>query len=1033
MARIIAPLAGGLRIARNHQNVVAGEQTIARNADMRTPGSAIQADGYIEHGDAIKGGGTITPFHLMSRVDEIMVRSDRELYTHDAANDEWTNPILAPASTLNLRTYAPTVRDQSSASVTTLGDFALAVWVAAKTAATQIWYSVTRISDGKVLVDETELTPSGSASNQPIVIAADNYWLVLYDVGAFDLRVRRVPLAALDTPTIEVTLHTYTVAPTDGYDAVHDGAGDILVLTLDAPGGTNTYFLWRLDATSTVTTNSLTSAGTTLRSAVLVYETSTPRLIAAGNDFLGRTLEVSRVDPTTLALIDQASHLLDAVDVFDRMTAVVTDATHVRYFAGQNVASAAQNYERYIEVVEADVSGSPTFAVLPELANAQISHRPWVLGGIVYLLTHANADSSNSGCFLVYDMTNRIPVARFYEGERAFSTGQPFATATIVGTRVIVSASFRTRADLPEGPVFRDVGVGLVTMDFASVRSSDAEYVSLSLWLAGGYIHGYDGREVFEADWHVLPEITLAAQNNGGFLENGKYSYAVFWEWEDGVGQAHRSAPTIVAVETVSNAEVDITIHGTPHSRKSDLQIRIARSLVNDASLFFVLNDADYFPPSGTSVTFVDGASDEDVSKLALYEQAGDGPVQPHEAVPAAKFLATEKERLWWGDTQIPELVHFSTKCVDGFGPGIVGDTASPAHVVGICDGQESTGMSQMDSNFVVFSTRGIVTFGGPGPSRLVNGPGAFTVPIEMPSTLGTSGQELVARTNEGIAYVTSRGPRLLGRDRTSYFPFDEVSQFWTQLSADTSTLIYMPEDELTFVFDQNLEQLLGELDHPPQTCRYSHKAQRWATDSGAQAIDAHRLIPTDRLLFIRHPDNRVCEFVASTKQRGGQDATMVLCTGWLTDQPYGVEMTIEQIGVAGQFDAEHIVKIAVGYDWDERFTDVFTLQPNPGGVWRTPIADVLPPPDWMKTGLGFNSAPSSDGAPVTSGSRYHMIGSVQRDCYALRVALWFEPVTPPLEKTAMITSIFVEYQTLPDAKNRLPRLPADLDNNGPA
>ena len=120
-------------------------------------------------------------------------------------------------------------------------------------------------------------------------------------------------------------------------------------------------------------------------------------------------------------------------------------------------------------------------------------------------------------------------------------------------------------------------GISLFTVDFAPARTLASVDVE-NAWLGtGGFLHGYDGNQVYENNFVVYPAIRRLKQRSytrtsyssgvvGGFPNSKNVQYCAIYSWTDANGSLQQSHPSeIVSIPTVAGliAGSTLTVAGT--------------------------------------------------------------------------------------------------------------------------------------------------------------------------------------------------------------------------------------------------------------------------------------------------------------------------------------------------------------------------------------------------------------------------------------------------------------------------------------
>ena len=984
--------------------------TVADNADMRFPGEVHKLEGYEEMSMSIVGGGTLTPYQVAYRGDELIAwGTDDRLYSWDAVQDGWIRRGSWTQLDVSLDAVAAIVGDQVNATGAAIGTWYLTAWEQNNASnVPEIAYEV-RDTDDTVIASGTVETFSGGSLGDacPIVRSIATQWAILYHdstSGSGLMRVRFVQLATPGTVSSATTLHTYTTSPTQNKHDMVARSADFIAATFDTIAATPTAVLWTFTSGGGATNTFATTAGSDHLPAIGYDLDSAPSFFTLyGLLSDEQTLEASRVQIPGLTLLNDNTLLLDGTDTFTSLVAVSRNEDEDLVLAGSE-PTATLDYTRYIAVTTADVSSTPSLSAEDPIENAAVSHKPFVLRERVWAPILAQAEivsgtgtaeiPQTSEAYLLYDVDRREVAARWAAGGVAATSFAravwPPVDVSSVTIRTVASMSVSQPNQVPTigATVFRDEGIYAVTISAAQAPRPVVEVQELVAMASGGFVRAWDGRDVFELDSHVLPVATVTPSGSSSVFAAGTYLWAIYWRWEDLRGQLHQSAPVIVSRTITNEDQVNFVVYGAPHTGKSRLQVGIARTAALGAAttgtFYDLLDFSTAFDATlGGAVTHSDSLTDAELILRGQYEQAGVNPIKPHEPTPAARFITEIDDRLWFGDPEYPSVVHFSLAGRSGFGPGL-----TPSDVVGTLSGPAINAVGGMDGGYFAFGENAIQSWQGDGPSPFFGDAGGYTVPLTLPATLGTTSQLLLARVPAGLFYVSPVGPRLLGREVASTDPFGAVGPLFMDGRMTPLTLLYLPGREEVVIYSPEAEVLPGELAaHPARTLRFSFGTARWSSEGGAQAESA-AISRAGEQVFLR-VDAQVCRHTPGLYLRGATRSQMALATNPL-EQSAQQPMRLREIRVNGTFETAHSLQLCASYDDDDYFNDLKVVDTAQDG-FRVALTDGNTPPAWMRVNLGFDKSArdaTSPPGPPTAGQRYTYAFTTVASCYSVRVAI---------------------------------------------
>jgi hypothetical protein len=380
--------------------------------------------------------------------------------------------------------------------------------------------------------------------------------------------------------------------------------------------------------------------------------------------------------------------------------------------------------------------------------------------------------------------------------------------------------------------VYAQTGVNLASFTMQDVRSVSAE-IGKSLHLSGGVLWQYDGVKPVELGFHVFPEdLNLAESNTGsGAMTVQQYWYYVTYEWTDGQGIIHRSAPSVATTITVTGSNDTVTLkiptlRLTQKLSPNSVKICIYRYSVGQPIPYMVTSVATPLlnDPSVDEVTYVDIAADSSIlGNLILYTFGG---VVENICPPASKSIDLYKSRLFLLDAEDRNRIWYSKQVIEGT-PVEMSDlfTLYAAPTTG---SQGSTGpgfcLAPMDDKNILFKENSIYYFTGDGPDN-TGANNDFSEVVFITGTVGCTNQQSIVFTPNGLMFQTpGKGIWVLGRDLSTKYIGAPVERYndLRVLSAvqipNTNQVRFTVESGLTLVYDYYFDQWASFTGIPAQS-----------------------------------------------------------------------------------------------------------------------------------------------------------------------------------------------------------------------
>lgn len=311
--------------------------------------------------------------------------------------------------------------------------------------------------------------------------------------------------------------------------------------------------------------------------------------------------------------------------------------------------------------------------------------------------------------------------------------------------------------------------------------------VGRTLVIGGGAPAVYDGHQLVENGFPWAPEILSTEDVDAGVtVPVGELSYCATYEWRDGQGQLHRSAPSAVVQHTHEEGVVQVEVSTMTVSQRdnahwypgcnpievvlwragSDGIFRRVHGVYDPASPYQIRN-LPVNEPSTWRVVCFDGISDETLSRHEIMPWqllAGGGwtPLPPY-CPPAFTTIAKWQNRVWGASSEDPRVLWYSHEILPE--PGGVYSLPpewNPNLVFRVDEVGRITALQPMDSQLVVFTDRGIYSITGYGADSTGQG---SSLQIQTLSTgTGCIEPRSVVLTPIGVFFQSLKGLYLLTR-----------------------------------------------------------------------------------------------------------------------------------------------------------------------------------------------------------------------------------------------------------------------------
>lgn len=620
--------------------------------------------------------------------------------------------------------------------------------------------------------------PSGALSPRTFVLG--NYFIVTYlrtITGTPRIQYIAIPFSMPGTPNTPVDVSTLVSSDTAGYDGVV--ANNSLFLAWDGNDLGGAFRIASLNVNLSLT-GSTAIAGHEANLMSVTADTSGSTLIVyitgwkAGDAW---TCSVNQQRVPILAM----TQVLSAVTI-TQITSVAESGVLSLFYEVDNTYSFSATRTDFIASKTVTQSGTVSSQAVVG-RSVGLASKAFIYLDDIYMLS-AYEGTYQPSYFLI-NSTGDV-IARLACGNGGgYVDGQVLPAVSLVGNVVSTSYLFKS-SETPVNKtvnatqvagIYSQLGINLVSFDFTPQNTSTAE-IGRNLHVAGGMLWMYDGVKPVEHGFHVYPEdIKVSTSGAGGLITAQTYFYQVVYEWTDGQGNVHRSAPSvpisIVTSGATSSNTLDIpTLRLTYKTSPDAVRITVYRWSTAQQIFYQVTSISSPLlnNPATDSVQFVDTFADSAIiGNLIIYTNGG---VVENIAAPAVKNISLYKSRLVLIDAENPTNIGYSKQVIPGT-PVELSDLFT-IFVPPTTGAQGSTGVLQclapLDDKLILFKQDALYYIVGDGPGDTgipVNG---FSEAVFISSTVGSSNQQSIAFIPSGLSFQSDKGIWLLGRDLSTNY-----------------------------------------------------------------------------------------------------------------------------------------------------------------------------------------------------------------------------------------------------------------------
>lgn len=697
------------------------------------------------------------------------------------------------------------------------------------------YYQIIDSMTGQIIISEVSLP---STSTMCRVFSLGIYFIItfLQTVSAnTHLRYISIPINNPSNPNSVADLSTQVSSLSAGYDGqVYNNTLYLSWSGSDIGGSIRTAYL-----TSTLTLSNvviLNGYAASLMSVTVDSSQSTPIIWAtfwnsSSNNIVTVNYShnlINTLGPTTL---------VSSVTI-QNLTSSSNEGILTVFYETSNTYGYSSTQTDYISSVtctQIGSVGSPKI-ILRSVGIASKSIY-FSINNLSYLLV-AYSGSFQPTYFLI-DQNGNIISKLAYSNGNGYSTNQILPQLNLSIETLTVGYLIKTQLipvnksqgiSTPSG-VYAQTGINIASFTF-NVNEIITASIGNNLLTSGGIIWAYDGVKPVEQNFNVWPEdIAVNTSTSGGSLSAQQYYYYVTYEWTDGQGNLHRSAPSIPMTVTTTGATssntLDIpTLRLTYKTGTNPVRIVIYRWSAAQPISYQItsVTSPTINDPTVDSITYVDTQSDSDIlGNMILYTTGG---VVENIGPPSCTTMTLFKSRLMLVDSEDQNLIWYSKQVIEST-PVEMSDLFT-IYIAPTISYQGSTGnitaLSALDDKLIIFKENAIYYITGSGPDNTGSN-NDFSDPIFITATVGCNNQQSIVFIPNGLLFQSTKGIWILGRDLSTQYIGAPVEKY--NGSSVTSAVSIPDTNQVRFTLDNGV------------TLMYDYYYNQWGTFSNVNALSS--------------------------------------------------------------------------------------------------------------------------------------------------------------------------------------------------
>lgn len=893
---------GGLDQKTTDELVIPGNFLRLQNCVRRETGKVEKRNGFTPLSRQVFNGDSITEGKKLGLFkDDLLLFTTNNLYSYSEGRNRWIDRGDISTVAVSNGAFIANNFIQSAPDVSRYQGLVLSVWEDSRGG---IRTSIIDEATGATILFDTEVSATGS---RPRCFAANGNFVIVYYRSA-GLRSRVISTANPSVLGSEVAIIGSGVADEPWDLAQHDGFSAVFVCNTGASQITVGY-VYMDGVVGDLVVNGYPGPKT-----VAVDGSNALSIVS---DAQNAILYVSYASPTAIAIKTLQSSLNGAeINYTIDTTAIetvsdVSNIAQVQYGVGGNVRiwyeiTETSFSDNHISTAVISCNGTANTVVTVAAdfkRSVGLVSKGFVIDSNGYV-TVAHDSQLQPTYFVLKD--DGSVVAKFSASvgggvtkDTDTVTKQPWLSTVLVEDSVatlIAQKRNKVAADDDNTVLSTNVNLNLVSLSFQG-RVFNGVTMGENYNIAGGVATAYDGVSPTELGFHLYPEDIIAAAGSAGSL-TGDFRVVAVYEWIDGKGQIHRSAPSIPTTVSVTSEEIDVLVPTLRLTAKtgtrSNAQIVIYATDAGGVSVYYRVAETPNDPTLDAITVTFDAV---DTSKEILYTTGG---VLENIAPPSSTVACTHKNRVWLGGLENENEIAYSKEHVPGEGVqfnDFFRVRVDPA-------GGPVQALASMDDKLVIFKQRRIYALIGEGPVE-TGAQNDYSSPQLISSDVGCIVQDSVVLTPAGLMFKSEKGIYLLDRSTGLKQVGDKVKDFEDQ--EITAAVAFADVDEVRFTTRES------------QTLVYNTYYDQWSTFTNHQAESA---LVSGGLFYHLKSDGTVNKETPGLYRDNLTKIKMGIETSWLAIAGVQGFQRIYYIELLGEYQSRHKARLKLAYDYQNVYNE---------------------------------------------------------------------------------------------------------------
>jgi hypothetical protein len=923
--QLVVQFRGGVETKEDRKGVLPTKLLALENAVFTKVLTTTKRYGYDDLGQTVMGSEELTPpgRALGKRGAELLMFAADKVYSRASETEQWVEAGEMRSVIASHSVVAKTGTNQTMAECAVNAGVAVHGW---EDSIGGVWYSLLDDATGRTLVAPTQASETGIA---PRCIALGGFLYLAYALApAHEVRLLRFSASSPTAAPVERVIVTDLHGTVPVYDWAHLGDDAVIAWNRDT-GGIRLAYLHE--------TGVIGGTGLGLPLPVTVSAAVASTLAVCTDDSTNVVLAWSdaafTVKYETLLAAD-----LSAVHAARTVSTGTADATQMTVaFDGRESDAGDATLWVFWELSAAEPQDYMVKASRVDIdATTLTEHDSWTQRGCGLAskafqhdedaFVHLGRDSALYRTYYTLRARERLVCTRLLSGlgnghlERAHLPSVWLEDAAWYWPAIYVND-----IETDGGAVFSESGIRKVSLEFESDEALRNVELGATAYVAGGFLHAYDGARVVEAEFHYgIDDVAAPALGSpaGTGIASGTYNYVFVPENVLANGEVIRGPVSEPVVVTIASGPDKVTFQVPTYRLTAMAGVRIGayRTLTGDASSYYrvssfdptTLGDVNGYIANDTTadtVEFVDEMTDAVLeTQDPLYINGG---VLSNDPLGGARLVASGKGRVFVVDAAEPNTVFASQELSAGYAI----ETSPRLRIEVERNGGPITGIVVLGESLLIFKESALYKVTGPGPLANPDFGGGWSPPELVPSDVGCISPDSIGYTALGVLFQSRKGVRLYDGAQVTY------------VGAPVEAFNAQDVSACTLLEDRSELRLLTADGFP---LLYDYERDQWSYFTNHEGLDA--VVVGGTYHYLR-TNGRVWRETAAYADGGTAQIRQGVETAWcnLVGHKQG-QMVVWWVTVLGEFKSAHTLRVRIAYDYQDGWVgDPIDIDPTEG------------------------------------------------------------------------------------------------------